>query len=242
MPTDASPRCFSASRMHVRQRPRAGWTRKHGEAWNKSKSKRVLEVVLVVLASLMFSPLLLVIAIAIKACTPSYPIFGQVTVLGQRGRPFRMWKFSTMPADASLRLAELLASDPVLRDEWERLGKLIRDPRVVSGVARFLRRTGLDELPQFYNILRGEMSLVGPRPLAQWEEDKYLQYRSRAFLEERHALPPGLTGYWQVRGRPIVQYPVRIDMDEHYLVHASFLLDIRIILETIPIVVFARGA
>jgi len=158
------------------------------------------------------------------------------TRVGQYGREFACFKFRTMCMDAEEQLRILLASDPAVRDEWERDFKLRNDPRITK-IGQFLRKTSLDELPQIFNVIRGEMSLVGPRPviqaeLAQYKED--VDY----FLMVR----PGITGLWQVSGRNELAYDTRVYLDTWYVKNWSLWYDIAILFKTIKVVLERKGA
>lgn len=155
--------------------------------------------------------------------------------LGLDGRRIRIYKFRTMYQDADERLARLL-NDPSIRQEWESNYKLADDPRVTP-LGRFLRRTSLDELPQLINILRGDLSLVGPRPIVPEELERY-GAQARLILRVK----PGLTGLWQVSGRNDVSYEERIRLDLYYIYNWSLSLDLRIVLQTVPTVLMRKGA
>lgn len=165
---------------------------------------------------------------------------GQVVFAHQRvgrdGRRFKVFKFRSMVPDAERVLERLIATTPELRDEWERDHKLKDDPRITA-VGRFLRKTSLDELPQLINVLKGEMSLVGPRPIVDAEMAKY----GRAI---RHYLSvkPGLTGLWQVSGRNDTDYFRRVAMDRYYAARASVGLDLVILVRTVMVVLGRQGA
>lgn len=146
--------------------------------------------------------------------------------IGRNGEVFRCWKIRTMVVDAEARLAEHLASDPEAAAEWERDHKLRDDPRITR-LGAFLRATSLDELPQIWNVLKGEMSFVGPRPVVRDEMRKYGAART-AYL----AMKPGITGLWQVSGRNDVSYDERVAMDVEYVSSVSLLTDVRLILLT----------
>lgn len=196
--------------------------------------KRSIDLIGSVVGLIFLTPLFLVIAAAIKLSSPG-PVFFTQPRPGLGGRPFRMWKFRTMRTDAE----EVLRSDPELyRKFLENDCKLPEneDPRIFR-VGGILRATSLDELPQLFNVVLGEMSLVGPRPLIGPEIENYGD--SRATLL---AARPGMTGYWQVNGRSDVAYPERAEMDLHYIENWSLLLDLKILLQTIPAVVMQRGA
>ncbi len=186
--------------------------------------KRVLDLLIVVAALPVALPVILLIA-GLVALDGGRPFFGHVRV-GRDGRPFRCWKIRTMARDAEARIAEVLAADPVAADEWRRFRKLGDDPRVTT-LGAALRRTSLDELPQLLNVLTGEMSLVGPRPVTAPEMIHYAGHRSAYF-----GVRPGITGLWQVSGRSRVGYAERVRMDVSYQRRLSFWLDLRILART----------
>lgn len=146
--------------------------------------------------------------------------------IGRHGKTFRCWKIRTMVPDAETRLVAYLTANPDAAAEWERDHKLTNDPRITK-IGRFLRATSLDELPQLWNVIRGDMSFVGPRPVVRKEMQKYGRFRS-SYMKMR----PGITGIWQVSGRNDVSYEDRIQMDVQYLYSASLALDCEIILST----------
>jgi lipopolysaccharide/colanic/teichoic acid biosynthesis glycosyltransferase len=156
--------------------------------------------------------------------------------IGYRGRSFRCYKFRSMVTDADQQLEDMLAANPVLRAEWEETRKLRDDPRITR-VGRFLRRTSLDELPQLWNVLKGDMSLVGPRPVVHEELSCYGRN-----LPTYLAAKPGLTGLWQVMGRSDTGYRRRVAMDIYYARRQGMLLDAVILLRTVGVVVAGRGA
>jgi Undecaprenyl-phosphate galactose phosphotransferase WbaP len=197
--------------------------------------KRAIETVLVVLASPMLVPLMGAIALAIKLDTRG-PVFYEATRIGQRRRRVRMLKFRSMHTDADARLAEVLASSPALRAEWERHGKLRDDPRVTR-VGRWLRKTSLDELPQLLHVLTGKMALVGPRPILV---DQLASYGKQIALVGR--VRPGITGFWQVSGRSELTMDERVEMDCYYVQNWSVWLDVYLLARTVIVVVFCRGA
>jgi exopolysaccharide production protein ExoY len=196
-------------------------------------SKRLFDIVFSAIALMVGSPFFLIIAIAIKRSYRDVPVFFAVDAVGRGRRNFRMWKFSTMIPNAHLVQEQMLRDDPVLAEEWKRSVKLKHDPRILPGVGNFLRRTSLNELPQFYNVLIGEMSLVGPRPITRQEEALYIEYGGVEILQQRYSVRPGVTGLWQINGRNGVPYAERIVYDRAYLAKPSFLADLRIILGTI---------
>jgi lipopolysaccharide/colanic/teichoic acid biosynthesis glycosyltransferase len=194
-----------------------------------------MDVTIVLLALLFLLPLMVVIALAIVA-QDGGPVFFAHRRIGRDGRPFYCLKFRSMAIDAESRLGALLASDPIAREQWARDHKLRSDPRVTP-LGAFLRRSSLDELPQFFNVLRGEMSVVGPRPIVEAEISRY----GRRF---RHycAVKPGITGLWQVSGRTDVDYRARVAMDCLYVRSKSPRLYVWIIVATVPAVLMRRGS
>ncbi len=156
--------------------------------------------------------------------------------LGANGQMFPCMKFRTMVAEADKVLEHLLANDPVAAMEWRVTQKLRRDPRITS-VGHFLRKSSLDELPQLFNVLRSEMSLVGPRPIVQAEVARY-GTEIRYYYQAR----PGLTGLWQVSGRSDTSYAQRVELDVRYVSNWTFMRDIVIVLKTIPAVLLRKGA
>jgi exopolysaccharide production protein ExoY len=183
----------------------------------------------------LLSPLLLLIAILVWYFDGAPIVFKHYRV-GLHGRLFPCLKFRSMRRDATQRLADLLRDDEAARIEWQRDHKLTDDPRITA-IGRFLRRTSLDELPQLFNVLRGEMALVGPRPITVAELAKYGGARWHYF-----SVPPGLTGLWQVSGRSTMTYPERVALDCNYVERRSLLLDTVILLKTVKVVVMREGA
>jgi Undecaprenyl-phosphate galactose phosphotransferase WbaP len=164
------------------------------------------------------------------------PLFFGHKRIGQNGRAFKAWKFRTMVQDADAVLARRLQADPALAEEWRLTHKLKDDPRVTR-LGRLLRRASLDELPQVLNVLRGEMSLVGPRPIVGQEVDKYGENYS---LYCR--VKPGITGLWQVSGRNNTTYPERVAYDQYYVRNWSVWLDLYILKNTVRTVLTGDGA
>jgi exopolysaccharide biosynthesis polyprenyl glycosylphosphotransferase len=194
--------------------------------------KRALDVVIAGALLIITAPLFLVIAIMIVADSPG-PVFFLQTRRGLNKRPFKMIKFRSMRADAEQRFAELTP----LNEAGGPSFKLKQDPRITS-VGGLLRRASLDELPQLVNVLRGEMSLVGPRPLFAWEFDQI----QGEWIKRRCAVKPGLTGLWQVSGRSQLPFETRIKLDLEYIDNWSLGLDLKILAKTIPVVLLGRGA
>ncbi len=182
-----------------------------------------------------FSPLMAAVAVAVFL-QDGGPVFFAHRRVGLGGRMFACLKFRSMAVDAQERLQHLLASDPAAKVEWDRDHKLRNDPRITR-LGEFLRRSSLDELPQLFNVLRGEMSLVGPRPIVEAEARRYGR-RLRDYCSVR----PGIAGLWQVSGRNDTSYRRRIAIDVVYSRRKSVLLDVRILLMTIPAVLLRRGS
>ncbi|MFP3089879.1 undecaprenyl-phosphate galactose phosphotransferase WbaP [Treponema sp. TIM-1] len=202
--------------------------------WNLG-IKRFMDLSLVVIGGLIITPFLLLIALLVKVSSPGPAIYKH-TRIGMNGKPFRVYKFRSMVMDAEERLSSLLAADPQIRKEWEENHKLKDDPRI-TGIGKFLRRTSLDEFPQLLNILKGEMSLVGPRPIVEGEVKKYGEDFGRIF-----SVKPGITGLWQVSGRSDTDYGERVAFDTYYLQSWSVWLDFWVLLKTIEVVFKGRGA
>jgi lipopolysaccharide/colanic/teichoic acid biosynthesis glycosyltransferase len=201
----------------------------------EAAATRLIDVVGSAGALLFFLPLLIFVALLVFVTSRGGVFFGQQRI-GRGGRMFTCYKFRSMVIDAEQRLQDLLATDPEAQREWLRDHKLRRDPRITR-IGNFLRRSSLDELPQFFNVLRGEMSLVGPRPIVVGEISRYGRY-----LASYASVKPGLTGLWQVSGRSNTSYRRRVAMDVAYARAKSVRLDISILLATIPAVIGARGS
>lgn len=197
--------------------------------------KRALDIVASSAALLFLSPLLLLISIAVMA-DGGPAVFGHQRV-GRNGRSFRCLKFRSMVPNAGEVLEKLLKEDPEAARLWAATRKLPRDPRITR-IGRFLRATSLDELPQLLNVLRGEMSLVGPRPVVQEELTEHYGVAAVSYL----AVRPGITGLWQVSGRSDTSYAERVALDCRYVREFSFWGDLRILLRTVPAVLAGRGA
>lgn len=198
----------------------------------RQRAKRAFDLLLSVISLPFLVPVITVLYILVRLDGGS-GFFGHRRV-GRDGRMFRCWKLRTMVPDAQQQLDALLKSDPVARAEWEKDHKLRDDPRITR-MGRFLRKTSLDELPQIWNVLKGEMSLIGPRPVTAPELERYRGHKP-VYL----SLRPGITGLWQVSGRNSVSYDERVRLDAAYFHDGSFSSDVRILVQTVG-VVFARS-
>lgn len=199
--------------------------------------KRGFDILFSLLCLTLGAPVYFLIALLILITSPGKLIYSQERI-GRGGKTFRCYKFRSMYMNADQRLKDILAAHPHLQEEWKKNYKLKNDPRITPFGA-FLRKTSLDELPQFWNVLKGDLSVVGPRPVVKDEIIKYYHVKAYKILSIR----PGLTGIWQVSGRSDIQsYETRIQMDEHYVDNHSFLLDIKLIAKTIPTMLFSKGA
>ncbi|MCL2805230.1 MAG: undecaprenyl-phosphate galactose phosphotransferase WbaP [Treponema sp.] len=197
--------------------------------------KRFMDLGVVILGGLFILPFLLLVALLIKVTSPG-PVLYKQKRLGKNGKYFYAYKFRSMAQDADERLKKLLDAHPELKDEWEKTHKLQNDPRITP-IGKIIRRTSIDEFPQLINILKGEMSLVGPRPIVDAEIEKYGEDYSRVF-----SVKPGLTGMWQVSGRSDANYLDRVAYDLYYLQSWSVWLDMWIIFKTFGAVIIGKGA
>jgi len=198
------------------------------------RAKRACEILLALAMLVALLPLFLIFALIIRLDGgPTF--YGQVRV-GRGGRPFRCLKFRSMVHNADKVLADLLARDSEAASEWARDFKLKNDPRITK-LGRFLRSSSLDELPQLLNVLRGEMSFVGPRPIVEAEIERY-----REDIDLYYLVRPGITGLWQISGRNDVTYDERVAFDVKYVLNWSLKFDLMILLKTLPAVLKKSGA
>ncbi|MCR4734778.1 MAG: undecaprenyl-phosphate galactose phosphotransferase WbaP [Treponema sp.] len=197
--------------------------------------KRLLDIGLIIFFSPFLIPIFLILMILVKV-TSKGPIFYGHKRVGKNGKEIKCWKFRSMYKNSQEMLEEILANDPVRREEWERDRKFVDDPRVTK-FGKFLRKTSLDELPQLINILLGQMSFVGPRPVTKDEIAKYGDYADYVL-----SVIPGLSGMWQISGRSETSYEERIAFDTYYIQNWSIWLDIWIIIKTVWVVLKGKGA
>ncbi|MCL2600831.1 MAG: undecaprenyl-phosphate galactose phosphotransferase WbaP [Treponema sp.] len=202
--------------------------------WNRL-IKRVIDILVVAIGGIILLPALLLVALLVKLSSRGPVLYGHKR-LGRNGKPFYALKFRSMAIDAQERLERLLESDPGLKQEWEEHHKLKNDPRITK-LGKFLRRTSIDEFPQFINILKGEMSFVGPRPITENEVERYGNDFTWVF-----SVKPGLTGLWQVSGRSQADYASRVSYDTYYLQSWSVWLDLWVIYKTFGVVANGKGA
>lgn len=197
--------------------------------------KRCLDVLVAGTALILALPLLCLLSILVWLDSPGSILIAQPR-LGQCGRTFRMWKLRTMRPGAKDALEDVFRESPGLRLDWLETQKLIHDPRLTRIGAR-LRRSSVDELPQLWNVLLGQMSLVGPRPILP-EQRRLYGDTFRAYASVR----PGLTGLWQVRGRNLLSFADRVDLDASYLIQPSLSGDLAILFQTVSVVIRGTGA
>lgn len=198
--------------------------------------KRSFDIVFSLLVLIFFSPFFLLIALCIRLNSRG-PIFYAQERVARGGNTFKCLKFRTMCINADEMLHKILQENPELRKEWTIYFKLKNDPRITS-FGKFLRKTSLDEFPQFWNVLKGDLSVVGPRPFVQEEVTKYLQNKAPKILSIR----PGITGAWQVSGRSNLSMEERVRIEETYVDTRNFWKDLGVILKTVPVMLFSKGA
>lgn len=198
-------------------------------------TKRVIDILLALFGIFLLAPLLIICFMAIVATSPGPALFRHRRV-GFNGKSFDCLKFRTMASDAPQRLRQLLESDPDAAAEWAANCKLRRDPRITT-MGAILRKSSLDELPQLFNVLRGDMSIVGPRPIT---EDELIRYSSSAGAYM--ACRPGITGLWQISGRSTTTYSKRVACDTYYAQNWSLALDAKILVVTLPALLLTDSA
>jgi lipopolysaccharide/colanic/teichoic acid biosynthesis glycosyltransferase len=201
---------------------------------NGEFAKRLFDIAFSLFVLIMFSPVYLLLALLIAAGSEG-PIFYVQERVGKNYKTFNCIKFRTMVSNADDILMQIMETSPQMRDEFESSFKLKHDPRITP-IGHFLRITSLDEFPQFWNVLKGDMSVVGPRPLVEEELPKY-----GCHIEQILTIKPGITGLWQVSGRNDIPYPRRVQIDLHYVKFRTFWLDLWIVLKTIGVVIIPKN-
>ncbi len=204
------------------------------EGFNGGFSKRLFDVFFSLSVLILLSPLYVLLAFLIVISSPG-PIFYVQKRVGKNYKLFNCLKFRTMVNNADEMLVDLINNEPQIRQEFEANFKLKHDPRVTL-VGKFLRLTSLDEFPQFWNVLKGDMSVVGPRPLVPEELSKYGRH-----IDKVLTIRPGITGLWQVSGRNDIPYHRRIQIDVYYAHCQNWLLDLSVMVKTIGVVIFPKG-
>jgi Undecaprenyl-phosphate galactose phosphotransferase WbaP len=230
----------SASKISLHSFPEATWSmpREHLSASQKVSCrliKRTMDILVIVCSLPVLLPALLIVALVVKLTSPG-PVFFSHRRICRGGAFFSMWKFRTMCVNSSDVLEKYLARYPKARAEWNRTHKLRMDPRITP-VGHFLRRYSLDELPQAWNVILGNMSVIGPRPIVAAEVEKYGK-----FFEYYSCVKPGVTGLWQVSGRSRLTYDARVRLDREYVQHWSLWKDLKILVLTCRSVVNREGA
>lgn len=199
--------------------------------------KRITDLLITVPLGLIALPIIVLAALIIMVVSPGIPFYSQLRE-GRRGRTIRVWKLRTMYLDAEARLASMLETSPAAQEEWGQYCKLRHDPRILPVIGQILRKTSLDELPQLYNVLLGEMSLVGPRPFPYYHLDKF----EHEFRSLRREVTPGITGLWQITARSDGDLKTQEALDSYYIRDWSIWLDLYLLLRTPWAVVFSKGA
>ena len=195
-------------------------------------SKRLLDIIVACVAIILLLPLLISVIATIRLTSPGSAFFKQTRV-GKNGKTFHLWKFRSMYIDAEQRKHDLMALNDIKNNL---LFKMKNDPRITP-IGQFIRKYSIDELPQLINVLKGDMTLVGPRPAVPSEVSEYTKYQSQRLMAV-----PGITCIWQVTGRSNIPFEQQVELDLQYIRKASLLLDIKLLLLTIPAVLTARGA
>ncbi len=217
-------------RGYKKQKPKFKPLGFYEKALNGEKAKRLFDIIFSLLVLILFAPVYLILALLI-ALSSHGPIFYIQERVGKNYKRFNCIKFRTMVSNADEVLIQMMETSPQFQQEWNSNFKLKKDPRITT-IGKFLRITSLDEFPQFWNVLKGDMSVVGPRPLVAEELPKY-----GCHINEILTIKPGITGLWQVSGRNDIPYPRRVQIDLYYVKCRNLWLDLWIILKTIAVVV-----
>lgn len=202
--------------------------------------KRFFDVMFSLAFITIFSPIYIILSLLVKLDSRG-PIFYVGKRLGKNGSYITIYKFRTMYVDAEERLEEMLKNNPEMEEEWNVYQKLQDDPRCTT-VGKFLRKTSLDEFPQFFNVLKGELSVVGPRPHYIYELEGKEESPLKKYAHFVLSVKPGITGLWQISGRSHLSYEDRVELDSLYYKKQSFFFDLYVVLKTIPMVLASRGA
>ncbi len=202
------------------------------DQWTTLRAKRLFDIIVSATALLLLSPLFLIVALWIQLDSKGPIFFSQIRV-GKNSQRFKMWKFRSMYTDAEKRKAALMKENEMRGGV---LFKMKNDPRVTY-IGQFIRKFSIDELPQLWNVLNGDMSLVGPRPPLPNEVAQYTPYQ-----RQRLKVTPGITCIWQVSGRSSIPFPRQVEMDLDYIAKQSFFFDLTLLLQTIPAVLGTKGA
>jgi Undecaprenyl-phosphate galactose phosphotransferase WbaP len=205
--------------------------------WRNRLLKQIIDHLVALPLFIVSLPIIAALALWIRTVSDGSPFYIQLRA-GKDGRPIKVWKLRTMYSDAEERLEHYLSTNPSARQEWERYFKLTNDPRILPSVGHFLRRSSLDELPQIWNVIRGEMSLVGPRPFPKYHLDHF----DPSFQLLRSSVIPGITGLWQVSARSDGDLEVQQVLDTYYIRNWSIWIDFYILYKTLGAVVAGRGA
>ena len=198
--------------------------------------KRTIDIIGSLVGIMLLIPLTIIVAMLNSINKDYGPLFYNHIRIGKDGKLFKMYKFRTMVINADEKLAKMLQEDEIIRKEWEENRKLRNDPRITK-IGHFLRKTSLDEFPQFLNVLKGEMSLVGPRAVVEGEIEKFGMYKDIVL-----SVKPGVTGYWAANGRSDTTYDERVLMEAKYVNEFSIKMDIKLLLKTVGSVVKKEGA
>jgi undecaprenyl-phosphate galactose phosphotransferase len=206
---------------------------------HKMLEKRVFDIIFSLFSIILFTPIMIIIALLIKINSPKGAVLFKQRRLGLNGKEFKVLKFRTMVPNAEKLLQELLLNNRKIKEEYFTYRKLKNDVRIITGIGQFLRKSSLDELPQFFNVLFGNMSIVGPRPYMKAE---FYQYKNDT-IDKITSVKPGITGYWQViPSRHDTTFDKRVESDLEYIDNRSLLLDIKIIFKTVWVMGLRRGA